>query len=105
MNDGRTVLGTGDSQCNPGYTCSTLMTGARTIPEACAQASSTGVPQITPVDNLGAAGTQIVTTFGNSAHGLLKSPAATITMKRSISGDWTCETANIPTKHIPAGCS
>ncbi|MDR1849455.1 MAG: pilin [Zoogloeaceae bacterium] len=108
MNEGRTELGTGDAACNPGYTCSTLITGTRTVGGACAQAGTTGVPQITPVDNLGAANTQIVSTFGHSAHGILKQGGNTITMARSINGDWTCTVAGsaftASAKYIPAGC-
>jgi len=99
LNDGRTSLGTGDTECNPGYTCSTLIDGARTIPAACSSPGTSGVPQIA---NMGPEAV-ITSTFGNSAHGTLKAAGATLVMERSTDGDWTC-TATMDQKYKPAGC-
>ena len=104
INDGRTKLGTQTGECNPGYTCSTLLAGEKQIePKNCDNVKA-GVPQVDPVEGMGSSETKLTSSFGNSAHGMLKGGGGKkIQMTRSTSGDWVCKT-DVEQKFRPAGC-
>ena len=97
--DGRTTVGDGAGECDPGATGSNLVTGAAqtsiTLP------TGTGVPQVT--DPLTATST-IVATFGGNAAAVLTDAGASLTWTRSADGSWACSTANVPNNLIPNGC-
>ncbi len=97
--EGRTVIGDGAGQCDPGATGSNLLTG--TAQTSYTLPAGTGVPQIP--DTLTSTAT-ITSTFGNNAATVLTdAPAKTLTWTRSADGSWTCETtadANL----APGGC-
>lgn len=97
--DGRTTVGDGAGECDPGATGSNLVTGAAqtsiTLP------TGTGVPQVT--DPLTAAST-IVATFGGNAAAVLTDAGALLTWTRSADGSWACSTTNVPNNLIPNGC-
>ena len=104
INDGRTSLGTLNGQCNPGYTCSTLLTGTKQVGTDNCAATNSGVPQVKPTTGMGSSETTLTSSFGNSAHGMLKGGGGKkIVMTRSTSGDWKCQTS-VDAKFRPAGC-
>ena len=102
--NGRTTLGTGAGECDPGATGSNLLTGASqtgaTLP------TGTGVPQVA-----GSAGatlddqSTIAATFGNNAAAVLTTGTpATLTWTRSTDGSWEC-TTTVPNEYKPNGCT
>ena len=94
--EGRTDVGDGAGECDPGATGSTLLTGGSqttmTLP------AGTGVPQ---VDDPLTEAMEIVATFGNSAAAALATRE--LAWVRAADGTWTCET-NVDEKYRPAGC-
>jgi len=102
--EGRTSVGAGNMQCDPGATGSSLMTvpaanGA--APTLGALPAGTGVPAVT----FPAAGdeTAVMTaTFGNSAAAVLA--GQTLTWQRSSTGNWTC-LSSLPAAYRSAQCS
>jgi type IV pilus assembly protein PilA len=102
--EGRTTLGAGNMQCDPGATGSSLMTmpaangAAPTLGELPAGA---GVPVVT----FPAAGGQtavMTATFGNSAAAALA--GQTLTWQRSTGGNWTC-LSSVPVPFKAPQCS
>jgi type IV pilus assembly protein PilA len=106
INEGRLQIGTQAGQCNLGYTCSSILDGAKPAslggtPAACGQA---GYPQITrPTGGALSTNTQITATFGNSAHAVLNKK--TLVVERQNDGSWICKGGSIPSKYFPKGCS
>jgi len=96
--EGKLVLGTGLSQCDPGASGSNLMVGASQV--GATLPAGTGVPQIT--DPLAGVIT-IVSTFGNNASAALSSGSSTLTWTRDVEGTWTCST-DVPANVRPANC-
>lgn len=101
---GRTSVGSGDLQCDPGATGSSLMTmptangAAPTLAELPA---GTGVPAVT----FPAAGDQVAVmtaTFGNAAATVLA--GQTLTWQRSTAGNWTCS-SSVPATFKSSQCS
>jgi type IV pilus assembly protein PilA len=97
--EGRTTLGSLDTQCDPGYTASNLVVGTdasgiRTAP------TGTGFPQVALVS--GGTGT-ITSTFGNKASSILATKK--ITLDRDADGTWVCKTDIAQAKHRPGSCS
>jgi len=88
--EGRTQVGKGANQCDPGVTGSTLQVGGHqaggTIPKG------TGVAQINPTKMT--ATTKVTATFGNGATPVLA--AKTILWQRTVDGSWTCKTTVDP---------
>lgn len=105
--EGRTVLGTGKDDCDPGYTGSNLVTGSRPAVFG-SLASGLGVPQI--VNGLaGGNGVIITSTFGNKAALVLQSaPTPQLELSRTSRGDWTCRAVNFVgerEKYVPGACT
>ncbi|MDR0735291.1 MAG: pilin, partial [Zoogloeaceae bacterium] len=101
--EGRTALGTDRGECDPGYTGSNLVVGARqvggTLP------TGLGVPQM--LDPLVNSGNLITSTFGNKASLVLA--GSQIILHRSQEGDWTCQVVGsgftgTNEKYIPGSC-
>jgi type IV pilus assembly protein PilA len=101
---GHTSVGSGNLQCDPGATGSSLMTlpaangAAPTLAELPA---GTGVPTVT----FPAAGDQVAVltaTFGNAAATVLS--GQTLTWQRSATGNWTCS-SSVPATFKSSQCS
>jgi type IV pilus assembly protein PilA len=105
--EGRTKIGSGKDDCDPGYTGSNLVSGAR--PFGASLPAGLGVPSIR--DPLVVSGNIITATFGNKAALIFKeSPASTLTLRRNRRGDWICTAAGSgfsgeAEKYIPGACS
>ena len=103
--EGRTTLGTGKDDCDPGYTGSNLVEGSRPNVFG-ALGSGLGVPQV--VDGLaGGSGEIITSTLGNRAALVLR--GGKITLSRTARGDWTCKVSGNGftgenEKYIPGSC-
>jgi len=96
VNEGRTEVGTGAGQCDPGASGSNLLEGAAQT--AITLPANTGVPQVsTPI----AADATITATFGNAASGVLATQ--TLTWTRNADGAWEC-TTTIEERFRPRGC-
>ena len=102
--EGRTSVGSGNLQCDPGATGSSLMTmpaangAAPTLAEL---PVGTGVPAVT----FPAAGDQVAVmtaTFGNAAAVVLA--GQTLTWQRSATGNWTCS-SSVPAMFKLSQCS
>lgn len=102
--EGRTTVGAGASQCDPGAAGSSLMTmpaANSAAPSLAELPAGFGVPAVT----FPAAGDQIAlvtATFGNSAATVLA--GQTLTWQRSATGSWTC-ISNVPIQFRSAQCS
>lgn len=95
--DGKTAVGDGAGQCDPGATGSNLLTGASqttyTLP------TGTGVPQVqTPLT----ATTQINAAFGGNA--AIDLTGDFLRWTRTADGSWVC-TTDVDVKYRPAGCA
>lgn len=100
MNDGRSALGTGAGQCDPGATGSNLVTGNSQV--GATLAAGTGVPQVTINTTTGVA--TIVATFANNAAAVLQTAGAnTLTWSRDNTGTWTCA-STVAANLRPSGC-
>ncbi len=102
--NGRTAVGNGAGQCDPGATGSNLMAdGGNTSAPFPYNTPGKGVPVVTaPLTET----TTITATFGNNAAAILKSGTpGTVVWTRSADGSWACTTANIDNKYVPVGCS
>ena len=98
--NGRTVVGAGAGQCDPGATGSNLMAnGGNAAPSAVAPPAGTGVPAVS--DPLIAEST-ITSSFGNNAAAVLS--GTTLTWTRSTDGSWRC-TTTVPNEYKPNGCT
>lgn len=95
--DGRTVVGDGAGECDPGATGSNILTGASQTTYAAP--AGTGVPQVT--DPLTATST-ITATFGNDA--AVAIAGSTLTWTRSADGSWVCSTT-VAEKYKPTSCN
>jgi len=101
---GRTSVGPGDTQCDPGATGSSLMTvpaANSAAPTVVELPAGKGVPTVT----FPAAGDQVAimtATFGNAAAAVLA--GQTLTWQRSASGDWTC-LSSVPAAFKSSQCS
>ncbi|MDR0737319.1 MAG: pilin [Zoogloeaceae bacterium] len=101
--EGRTTLGPGRNECDPGYTGSNLVSGPRAF--GTALPAGLGVPQMPAV--LVNSGDLITSTFGNKASLVLA--GSQITLRRSQEGDWTCHVSGSGftgnnEKYIPGSC-
>ncbi|MGJ3702299.1 pilin [Variovorax sp. AFSI2.2] len=102
--EGRTSVGVGASQCDPGAAGSSLMTmpaanGA--APSLSELPAGAGVPAVT----FPAAGDQVAVmtaTFGNSAATVLA--GQTLTWQRNAAGNWTC-LSSVPASFKSPQCS
>ena len=95
--DGKTALGTSASQCDPGATGSSLLTGGNSMVSG-TPATGTGTPTIT---GMGTSSTTITGVFGNSAATTIATQ--NVTWTRDGNGTWTCSTT-VDAKFRPAGC-
>ena len=98
--EGRTTVGLGAGECDPGATGSNLLTGASQT--GATLATGTGVPVVpnplTPT-------TTITATFGNNAAAALTAANAnTLVWTRDADGTWTC-TSTVPTRFRATGCT
>ncbi len=101
LNNGRTLLGTGANQCDPGATGSNLLGGdeGNTAPGT-SIAPGTGVPRL---DGLAGPGDiTLQATFDNSASHMIATDTLTWTFG-SASGSWRCTTVKDNLR--PVGCS
>jgi len=99
--EGRTDIGPGQGQCNPGATGSQLMaTPAGTSAATAALPAGVGAPSVTDPLTLT---TVIRARFGNKALGPLTG-GGEVTWTRSADGTWTCAIANINPQWLPNGC-
>lgn len=102
--EGRTNVGAGALQCDPGAAGSSLMAmpaANSAAPSLAELPAGFGVPAVT----FPASGDQIAVvtaTFGNSAATVLA--GQTLTWQRSATGSWTC-ISNVPTQFKSAQCS
>lgn len=96
--DGKTVIGLGVDECDPGMSGSNLMQGLSQLGTAIP--AGTGVPTISSplTDPI-----TIVATFGNNVSAALSSAPSTLTWTRSPTGTWTC-TTDAPLNVRPVGC-
>lgn len=94
---GRLDIGAGATECNPGFTGSSLVTGASQT--GAILPPNTGVPQVsTPLTG---AGDTITATFGNAAGAALL--GTTLVWTRAADGTWTCQ-STVPAMHAPDNC-
>jgi type IV pilus assembly protein PilA len=98
--DGKVTIGTTATDCDPGASPSSLLTGALQGTGTAATANVNGYPQITLGADAATAST-IVGTFGSSAAQALKTKVVTWT--RDANGTWKC-TTDVDDKFKPAGC-
>jgi type IV pilus assembly protein PilA len=101
LQDGKTALGTGATECAITATGSTILkgdsqNGSITLP------ANTGVPQV-PKAGL-TEDTTITATFGYGAAAALTAGPSTISWVRSPSGSWECK-STVPAKYLPRGCT
>lgn len=98
--NGRTVVGAGAGQCDPGATGSNLVTGNSQT--GAALPAGTGVPQIAA---LAAGAPTITATFGGNAAQVLTAAQAQIVWTRTqADGTWRCTSPNVPNNLRPNGC-
>lgn len=94
--DGKTAVGDGAGECDPGATGSNLVTGASQT--TVVAPAGTGVPQvlnpITPTAT-------ITATFGNNAAAAISTQ--TLVWTRTAAGTWGC-TTSVDNKFKPTGC-
>lgn len=96
--DGKTDIGLGVDECDPGMNASNLMAGTSQL--GTPLPAGTGVPLIstpltTPIT--------IVATFGNNVSAVLSSGPSILTWTRNANGTWVC-TTDAPVNVRPAGC-
>lgn len=97
VNEGRSVIGAGAGECDPGAVPSSIIEGASQT--GVAIPADTGVPQVT----INADGSvDIESTFGNSA--FLRFLTSKLVWRRNTEGAWTCLTS-VDVKYRPTGCS
>lgn len=96
VNEGRTVVGAGASECDPGAVASTLIDG--TSQTGAVLPAGMGVPQVTFVAG---GGITIIATFGNNASPVFTSESLTWT--RTTAGVWSCSTT-VDAIYRPKGC-
>ncbi|OZY83907.1 prepilin-type cleavage/methylation domain-containing protein [Cellvibrio mixtus] len=96
LNEGKTTVGSGDGECDPGAVGSTLIDGASQV--GAVLPVGQGVPQVTvAADGVVA----IEAKFGGSAYPLFHTK--TLTWSRTADGSWNC-TTTIDTFFRPKGC-
>jgi type IV pilus assembly protein PilA len=97
VNEGKTVLGNGINDCDPGAVGSNLMTGGNAMVVGTPPAG-TGVPTVT----FGASATATIqAAFGNNAATALLGKKVIWT--RSTHGTWSCDT-DVDPKYRPPAC-
>jgi type IV pilus assembly protein PilA len=97
LSQGRTVIGLGNTECDPQATGSNILSGASQgapLPPGFIG----GVPRAT----IGAP-TTVIATFGNNAASILQG-GQTVVWTRDISGSWFCTSPLVANSHKPAGC-
>lgn len=100
--DGRTTVGTGTGECDPGATGSSLLvSGGNSAPGTATLPAGTGVPVLNPAPLTPTV--TITGSFGNNAAAALKAGPSTVVWTRTTDGSWTCETT-ADAKYAPAGC-
>ena len=101
--EGRTDIGPGQGQCNPGATGSQLMaTPAGTSAATAALPADTGAPSVSdPLTQTAV----ISARFGNQALSQLTAGNGEVTWTRSPDGSWGCAIANIDPQYMPNGCN
>ncbi len=101
ISEGKVVVGTVGSQCNPHAPGSNIVSGPTQgdpIP------LNTGVPQIAPPTAIGLSPT-VTATFGNYAAAILQTaPAGQIVWTRTVTGSWGCSSPNVDAKFKAVGC-
>jgi type IV pilus assembly protein PilA len=98
LTENRINLGIGATDCDPGPTGSSILSGDAQY--GTALDAGLGVPQI----SLDPANTTIIAQFGNSAVYTLKTAGQdTIIWQRNGDGTWSCS-ATIPVEYRPRGC-
>ena len=98
FNEGRTAIGNGAGQCDPGATGSNLLAGGGNAAPGVALPAGSDVPTVTdPLNNT----STIVAQFGNNANADIHGD--TVTWTRDPQGQWTC-TTNVDARWRPAGC-
>ena len=96
VNEGKTTIGSGNNECDPGAVGSTLIDGASQT--SAVLPIGQGVPQVTfSVDG----SIEVVATFSSAAFPILQTK--TLTWSRSQGGDWSCSTT-IDEVFKPTGC-
>jgi type IV pilus assembly protein PilA len=104
--EGRVDIGDGKDECDPSYTGSNLVSGARPAAFGGNLPAGLGVPQV--ADPLLVSGDIITATFGHKAALVLK--GSTLTLSRTKRGDWLCQAAGTGftgdnEKYIPGSCT
>lgn len=96
--DGKTDIGLGVDECDPGMNASNLLTGASQL--GIPIAAGAGVPLISDplTDPI-----TITATFGGNASALLSSGPTVLTWTRDANGNWEC-TTDAPLNVRPSGC-
>ena len=101
--EGRTDIGPGQGQCNPGATGSQLMaTPAGTSTATVALPAGTGAPSVSDPLVLN---TVISARFGHQALSQLTAGNGEVTWTRTADGSWDCAIANIDPQYRPNGCN
>lgn len=95
INEGKTTIGSGATDCDPGAVPSTLIDGASqtgvTLP------ANMGVPQVAIAGGV----ITVEATFGNSVTPIFS--AEKLTWTRSVEGIWSCATT-VDVTYRPRGC-
>lgn len=97
INQGRTVIGLGTTECDPQATGSNILSGA-SQGVALPPGFIGGVPQAT-IGNP----TTVIATFGYDAAQVLQS-GQTIVWTRNANGSWDCTSPLVANAYKPAGC-
>jgi type IV pilus assembly protein PilA len=97
LNQGKTTIGLGVTQCDPQAAGSNILTGAS---QATPLPSGFigGVPFVNTVPPI-----TVVATFGGNAHSILQA-GQTIVWTRDINGSWACTSPLVANAYKPAGC-
>jgi type IV pilus assembly protein PilA len=102
--EGRTTVGGGVGECNPGATPSNVQLAHGNTCYDAANAvctlANTGSPTVPATLT---SGSTIITTFGNNASVDLKTPGKTVTWTRTADGAWSCKTT-AASKYAPNSC-
>jgi type IV pilus assembly protein PilA len=98
ISEGKTKVGTAETECNPGAAGSSLMASGGNTAPASPIATGFGVPTV-PL--LLEAPFDLEVEFGNAATVALKGQK--LTWRRASNGTWDCSTS-VDLKYRPAGC-
>jgi type IV pilus assembly protein PilA len=97
LNQGKTVIGLGNTECDPQATGSNILTGA-SQGAALPPGFIGGVPQA----SIGTP-TTVVAIFGNNAAPVLQG-GPTIVWTRNVNGSWDCTSPLLAIPYKPSGC-